>query len=70
MNSVITTDFIPEHAATLLDLPQGENRAQKLVYYLGEVLVNGPSTPLGTGMMPAKITPKIPEVCCFFVVRC
>jgi len=62
VNEVITTDFIQTHASSLLDLPESENRAQRLVYYLGEVLVNGPVTPLGTGQLPAKISPKIPEL--------
>ncbi|KAK9710653.1 Biotin carboxylase, N-terminal domain [Popillia japonica] len=37
-------------------------RAQKLLNYLGQVLVNGPSTPLATPNKPAEIKPHVPEV--------
>ncbi len=33
----------------------GQNRAGKLLHYLGNVIVNGPSTPLVTDIPPAKI---------------
>jgi hypothetical protein len=32
-----------------------QNRAGKLLHYLGNVIVNGPSTPLVTDIPPAKI---------------
>ena len=38
-----------------------KNRAQKLLNYLGNVLVNGPLTPLATDLKPAEVHPAIPE---------
>ncbi len=37
-----------------------QNRAQKLLAYLGEVMVNGPQTPLATDIPPAKVVPTVP----------
>ncbi|KAL5017741.1 hypothetical protein ScPMuIL_005172, partial [Solemya velum] len=39
-----------------------KNRAQKLLHYLGQVMVNGPSTPLATNIEPSDISPTIPEI--------
>ena len=39
-----------------------KNRAQRLLYYLGDVMVNGPSTPLATDIPPSKITPTVPAI--------
>ena len=55
------TDFIFKYPE-LLDIPPVKNRAQKLLHYIGEVMVNGPVTPLATDLKPAKITPLAPEV--------
>lgn len=39
-----------------------QNRAQKLLNYLGQVLVNGPATPLGTNIPPSDVKAYIPGV--------
>ena len=61
MDGFVNTDFIHNNPE-LFDVQRSQNRAQKLLHYLGHVMVNGPVTPLSTGMKPAKITPNIPEV--------
>ena len=50
----VDTEFI---AATpkLFRFPRRKNRAQRLLSYLGNVIVNGPSTPWVSGVAPAKI---------------
>lgn len=54
------TDFILKHPE-LLKTGVTQNRAQKLLQYIGEVMVNGPATPLATDLKPAKITPLVPD---------
>jgi len=61
LNGTVTTDFIHENPE-LFKVKKSQNRAQKLLQYLGHVMVNGPVTPLATGLKPAKEDPKIPEV--------
>lgn len=61
LNSAVTTDFIFKNPE-LFDIKPTQNRAHKLMYYLAEVVVNGPCTPLATDMKPAKIEPVVPEV--------
>ena len=48
--------------AELFHFEPSQNRAQKLLYYLANVMVNGPSTPLGTKLKPSEIMPQVPEV--------
>jgi pyruvate carboxylase len=57
----VDTYFIDEHP-NLFKFQPSMNRAQKLLYYLGHVMVNGPLTPLGTDLPPAKISPVVPDV--------
>jgi len=57
----VDTSFIDENPG-LFDMKTGKNRAQKLMSYLGNVAVNGPSTSLGTDSRPANISPLIPEL--------
>lgn len=57
----LDTYFIDENPQ-LFHFLQTQNRAQKLLNYLGTVLVNGPSTPLATGLKPAEVRPVVPEV--------
>uniref|UniRef100_A0A0A9XGF5 Pyruvate carboxylase n=1 Tax=Lygus hesperus TaxID=30085 RepID=A0A0A9XGF5_LYGHE len=57
----VDTYFIDENPQ-LFTLPRTQNRAQKLLNYLGNVLVNGPSTPLATSLKPADIRPAIPNL--------
>ena len=68
LSSAVYTSFIDENPQ-LFDLKPSQNRAQKLLNYIGDVLVNGPSTPLVTDIPPAEITVATPEtpagnVCC------
>lgn len=61
LNGVLDTYFIDEHPQ-LFHFQRSQNRAQKLLNYLGEVLVNGPMTPLATKLKPAEIHPHVPTV--------
>uniref|UniRef100_A0A6G1SBC2 Pyruvate carboxylase n=1 Tax=Aceria tosichella TaxID=561515 RepID=A0A6G1SBC2_9ACAR len=60
LNVTYDTSFIDENPQ-LFTFKQGKNRAQKLLYYIAELMVNGPKTPLITSLKPAEITPVIPE---------
>lgn len=55
------TNFIDTHPELFYFQPS-QNRAQKLLYYLANVMVNGPSTPLATKLKPSEIHPTVPEV--------
>ncbi|CAF2077194.1 unnamed protein product [Rotaria magnacalcarata] len=57
----ITTSFLDENPI-LFKFSPAQNRAQKLLSYLSEVLVNGPLTPLGTDIKPMHIKPELPHV--------
>ncbi|XP_034951746.1 pyruvate carboxylase, mitochondrial isoform X2 [Chelonus insularis] len=61
LNGNIDTYFIDENPQ-LFKFAPSQNRAQKLLNYLGTVLVNGPSTPLATPLKPAEIKPHIPPL--------
>ncbi|XP_037086554.1 pyruvate carboxylase, mitochondrial-like isoform X1 [Pollicipes pollicipes] len=61
LSGTIDTNFIDENPQ-LFQFQPSRNRAQKLLNYLGQVLVNGPSTPLATGLQPAVVTVKPPDV--------
>ena len=61
LGSAVTTDFIM-NKPELLKVERGQNRAQKLLQYIGNVMVNGPCTPLATGLKPSKDAPVAPEV--------
>lgn len=61
LSSNVDTYFIDEHPELFYFLPS-QNRAQKLLYYLGNVMVNGPMTPLATPLKPSDLTPIIPEI--------
>jgi pyruvate carboxylase len=61
LSGTLDTCFIDENPQ-LFHLPQSLNRAQKLLNYIGTVLVNGPSTPLATKLKPAEISPHVPEI--------
>ena len=61
LNGIVDTYFIDENPQLFKFLPS-QNRAQKLLNYLGTVLVNGPSTPLATGLKPAEIKPHVPSI--------
>lgn len=61
LNGNVDTYFIDENPQ-LFQFQPSQNRAQKLLNYLGSVLVNGPSTPLATPLKPAEIKPHIPQI--------
>lgn len=61
LNGKVDTYFIDENPQ-LFQLTPSQNRAQKLLNYLGSVLVNGPSTPLATSLKPAEINPYVPQI--------
>lgn len=60
LSGVLDTNFIDEHPE-LFQFEPSQNRAQKLLHYLGQVMVNGPQTPLATNLEPADIVPTVPE---------
>nr|WIV69446.1 pyruvate carboxylase [Hyphantria cunea] len=61
LNGSVDTYFIDEHPELFM-FKASQNRAQKLLNYLGQVLVNGPATPLGTNIPPSDVKPYIPGV--------
>nr|XP_022906264.1 pyruvate carboxylase, mitochondrial isoform X2 [Onthophagus taurus] len=61
VNGAVDTYFIDENPQ-LFNFAQTQNRAQKLLNYLAQVLVNGPQTPLATPNKPAEIKPHVPEI--------
>lgn len=61
LNGAVDTYFIDENPQ-LFNFQPTQNRAQKLLNYVGQVLVNGPSTPLATPNKPAEIKPHVPVV--------
>jgi len=61
LNGVLDTRFIDEHPELFKFTPSA-NYGQQLLNYIGEVLVNGPQTPLGTTLKPAEVNPVVPEV--------
>lgn len=73
LNGTVDTYFIDENPQ-LFEFRPSQNRAQKLLNYIGEVLVNGPTTPLATKLKPADIKPHVPEIhqgmCSVFVSIC
>lgn len=61
LNGSVDTYFIDENPQ-LFKFAQTQNRAQKLLNYMAEVLVNGPQTPLATSLKPSEIKPHVPDV--------
>ncbi|CAG9788130.1 unnamed protein product [Diatraea saccharalis] len=61
LNGAVDTYFIDEHPQLFMFKPS-QNRAQKILNYLGYVLVNGPATPLATSIPPADVKPYVPPV--------
>ena len=54
--------YIIDENPHLFKFQPSQNRAQKLLHYLGNVMVNGSLTPLATTLKPAKVTPAIPSI--------
>lgn len=61
LNGAVDTYFIDEHPQLFM-FKASQNRAQKILNYLGQVLVNGPATPLATKIPPSDVKPYIPPV--------
>ncbi len=69
MNVLEHPDFLSGEANTsfidanphLFALPPSRNRAQKILHYLANTMVNGPSTPLVTPYPPSEIDVHPPE---------
>ncbi|KAL8184294.1 UNVERIFIED_CONTAM: hypothetical protein K2H54_012280, partial [Gekko kuhli] len=61
LRGTVDTQFIDENP-DLFNLRPGQNRAQKLLHYLGHVMVNGPTTPIPVNARPSPIDPVIPSV--------
>lgn len=61
VNGAVDTYFIDENPQLFKMVP-ARNRAQKLLVYLAQVLVNGPQTPLATTLKPAEVKPQVPKV--------
>ncbi|KAM8898365.1 pyruvate carboxylase, mitochondrial isoform 2-T3 [Spinachia spinachia] len=59
LHSTVDTQFIDENQE-LFNLKPTQNRAQKLLHYLGHVMVNGPTTPIPVKAKPSSIDPVIP----------
>ncbi|KAG6439224.1 hypothetical protein O3G_MSEX000592, partial [Manduca sexta] len=61
LNGSVDTYFIDENPQLFM-FKASQNRAQKILNYLGQVLVNGPATPLATKIPPSDVKPYIPAV--------
>lgn len=59
LNETISTRFIDENPQ-LFHFEPSQNRAGKLLNYLGNVVVNGPTTPLVTDIPPSKVKVTAP----------
>ncbi|XP_044799679.1 pyruvate carboxylase, mitochondrial isoform X1 [Bubalus bubalis] len=57
----VDTQFIDENPE-LFQLRPAQNRAQKLLHYLGHVMVNGPTTPIPVKASPNPTDPIVPVV--------
>ncbi|TKR79895.1 hypothetical protein L596_014049 [Steinernema carpocapsae] len=57
--SAVDTSFI-EQNEDLFNFRESKDRAQKILRYLAEVIVNGPSTDLPMNVAPADIVPQPP----------
>lgn len=55
----VDTSFIEKHPE-LLHVTSGRNRASKLLHYMANVMVNGPSTPLANDLEPSNLKPVCP----------
>lgn len=62
LDSYVDTGFIAAHPELLTPI-QEKDRAQKLLLYIGDIIVNGPPKKLGaTGPPPSHIKPQIPDI--------
>ncbi|XP_043929730.1 pyruvate carboxylase, mitochondrial isoform X2 [Protopterus annectens] len=61
LHGIVDTQFIDENPE-LFNLRPVQNRAQKLLHYLGHVIVNGPTTPIPVKVKPSPVDPVVPMV--------
>ncbi len=61
LSGICDTAFVDE-TPELFRYPRRQNRAQRLLRYLGDLAVNGPQTPWMSDQPPARITPVSPAV--------
>ncbi|XP_072279171.1 pyruvate carboxylase, mitochondrial isoform X2 [Pyxicephalus adspersus] len=61
LHGTVDTQFIDENP-DLFNLRPVQNRAQKLLHYLGHVMVNGPTTPIPVKAKPSSVDPVVPPV--------
>ena len=57
-SGVCDTQFIDENP-DLFHFSRTLNRGSRLLHYLGEVMVNGPMTPLPVDTPPADVKPEL-----------
>jgi len=60
-NGTVNTSFI-EKNPDLFDVDNQVSMAMSIVKFLGEQVVNGPLTPIGTDAVPARTLPPIPRL--------
>lgn len=56
----VDTGFV-DSTPELFDFPKRQNRAQRLLRYLGEMIVNGPMVPGSNSVIPERVEPEIPQ---------
>jgi pyruvate carboxylase len=62
LDGVVDTGFIAQNPYLLAPLKE-QDRAQKLLQYIGEITVNGPPKELGAvGAPPSSVDPIIPQI--------
>jgi len=54
--------YLIDENPELFKFQPSQNRAQKLLHYLGYLMVNGSLTPLATKLKPAKVVPALPPI--------
>uniref|UniRef100_A0A672MDW0 pyruvate carboxylase n=1 Tax=Sinocyclocheilus grahami TaxID=75366 RepID=A0A672MDW0_SINGR len=59
--ATVDTQFIDENQK-LFNLKPTQNRAQKLLHYLGHIMVNGPMTPIPVKAKSSSVDPVVPSV--------
>jgi pyruvate carboxylase len=59
LSGVVDTGFV-DATPELFSFPRRRNRAQKILHYLGDVEVNGPSTPGAMNALPSDVIPDPP----------
>ena len=60
VDALYDTNFIDQNSQ-LFKFTASHNRAQRLLRYLANVMVNGPMTPFSTSLPPARIAPQCPD---------